>query len=169
MLKYLGKKENLQQLFIGSLQLVVYTPILKVSWQQYAMVIWLFAMVYALDYRCLELVFWKLFFKKWVSFVIYCHSFIYLFFKTIVNKLFIKRLQLTTVEKKTLLLSLPFLGEIFLQTRTKLEKSRKGLLNSCKLQIALKSQRKSSNIFPFKDRLHFNLVSRGVSTYTCGR
>ena len=96
-------------------------------------------------------------------------SFIDNCFKTFVDKLFIKRPQLATVEKKTLFLSLPYLGEISLQTRTKLTKSFKGLLNSCKLQIVFKSQRKLSNVFRFKDRLPFDLVSGVVYKYTCGR
>ena len=51
-------------------------------------------------------------------------------FKTFVDKLFIKRSQSITVEKKTLFLSLSYLGEISLQTRTKTRKYLKGLLNS---------------------------------------
>ena len=87
-------------------------------------------------------------------------------FKTFVDKLFIKRPQLTTVEKKNLFLSLPYLGEISLQTRTKLRKSFESLLNSCKLQIFFKSQRKLSSVFHFKDCLTFDLVSgRCNSTY----
>ena len=66
-------------------------------------------------------------------------------------------------------LSLTYLGEISLQTRTKLRKSFKGLLNSCKLQISFKSQRKLSNVFRFLDRLPFDLVSGVVYKYTCGR
>ena len=96
-------------------------------------------------------------------------SFIDNCFKTFVDKLLIKHPQLTTVEKKTLFLSLPYLGEISILTRTKLSKSFKGLLNSCKLQIVFKSQRKLSNVSRFKDRLPFNLVSGVVYKYTCGR
>ena len=90
-------------------------------------------------------------------------------FKTFVDKLFIKRSQLITVEKKILFLSLSFLGEISLQSRTKLRKSSKGLLDSCKLQIVFKSQRKLSSVFHFKDRLPFDLVSGVAYRYTCGR
>ena len=90
-------------------------------------------------------------------------------FKTFVDKLFIKRPQLATVEKKTLFLSLPYLGEISLQTRTKLTKSFKGLMNSCKLEIVFKSQRKVSNVFRFNDCLPFDLVSVVVYKYMCGR
>ena len=122
-----------------------------------------FGMVYTLVYRCFkicsdwtkfheELSFLKQGFLKNgcpLSFIDNC-------FKAFVDKLFIKRPQLATVEKKTLFLSLPYLGEISLQTRTKLTKSFKGLLNSCKLQIVFKSQRKLSNVFRFKDRLPFD-------------
>ena len=41
-----------------------------------------------------------------------------------------------TVEKKPLALVLPCLGSISLQTRTKLEKPLKNILNCCKLQIS---------------------------------
>ena len=90
-------------------------------------------------------------------------------FKTFVDKLFINRPQVTTVEEKTLFLSFPYLEEISLQTRTKLRKSFKGSLNSCKLQIVFKSQRKLSNVFRFKDRLPLDLVSGVVYKYTSGR
>ena len=83
--------------------------------------------------------------------------------------MFNKRPQLTTVEKKTLFLSLPYFGEVSLQKRTKLRKSLKGLLNSCELQIVFKSQRKLSNVFLFIDLLHFGLVFGVVYKYTYGR
>ena len=56
-----------------------------------------------------------------------------------------------------------------MQTRTKLRKSFKGILNCFKLQIVFKSQRKLANVFQFKDRLPFDLVSRVVYKYTRGR
>ena len=58
-------------------------------------------------------------------------------FKMVINKLVIKRPQVTTVEKKILTLSLPYLED----TRTKLRKSFKSILNYCKLQIVFKKQR----------------------------
>ena len=58
----------------------------------------------------------------------YRFSFIENCFKRFVE-LFMKRPQLTTIEKKTLPLSLPYLGKISLQTRMKLRKSLKGLLD----------------------------------------
>ena len=82
--------------------------------------------------------------------------------------MFIKCHQLRTVEQKTLFTSLPYLEEISLQTRTELRKFLKGLLNLCKLQIVFKIQRKLSNVFCFKDRLPFDLLSGVVYKYTCG-
>ena len=128
--------------------------------------IYKFGMVYTLAYRCFKICSdWTKFHEE-LSFLKqvflkngYPLSFIDNCFKTFVDKLFIKRPQLITVEKKTLFLSLPYLGEISLQTRTKLRKSLKGLLNCCKLQIVFKSQRKLSNVFRFKDRLPSDLVS----------
>ena len=64
-----------------------------------------------------------------------------------INKLVIKRPQVTTVEKKTLILSLPHLGDISLQTRTKLRKPFKGILNCCKLQIVFKVKGNSLMLF----------------------
>ena len=96
-------------------------------------------------------------------------SFIDKYFKMVVNKLMIKHPQVTTVEKKTLILSLPYLGGITLQVRTKLRKSFKVILNCCKLQIVFNSQRKLANIFQFRVCLTFDLVSGVVYKYTCGR
>ena len=67
------------------------------------------------------------------------------------------------------ILSLPYLGDLSLQTRTKLRKSFKGILNCCKFQIVFKSYRKLANVFGFKDRLPFNLVSGVIYKYTYGR
>ena len=86
-------------------------------------------------------------------------------FKMVINKLVIKRPQVTTIEKKNLILSLRYLWDISFQTRTKLRKSFKGILNCYKLQIVSKSQRKLANLFRFKDRLPFDLVSGVVYKY----
>ena len=73
-------------------------------------------------------------------------SFIDKCFKMVINNLVIKRPQVTTVEKKTVILSLSYLRLLSLQTRTKLRKYFKGTLKFCKLQIVFKSQRKLANV-----------------------
>ena len=59
--------------------------------------------------------------------VVLCHSLTNVL-KMVINKLVIKRSKVTIAEKKTLILSLPYLGDICLQTRTKLRKSFKDIL-----------------------------------------
>ena len=63
------------------------------------------------------------------------------------------------VEKKPLVLILPKLGSISLQTRTKLKKSLKNILNCCKLQIVFKNKTRLENNFNFKDRIPKDLIS----------
>ena len=69
------------------------------------------------------------------------------------------REKVITVHKKTLFLVLPYLVPLSLQTRTKLRKSLKGILNCCKLQIVFKSQNKLAKVFRFKDRTPKELTS----------
>ena len=133
-------------------------------------------MIYTLAYRCFKMCSdWAKFHEElnFLKQVFLKNGYPLLFidkcFKMVINKLVIKRPQVTKVEKKTLILSLPYLGGIYLQTRTKLRKSFKSILNCCKLQIVFKSQRKLANVFRFKDRLPFDLVSGVVYKYTCGR
>ena len=109
-------------------------------------------MIYTLVYRCFKICSdWTKFHEElnFLKHVFlkngYPLSFIDKCFKMVINKLVIKRPQVTTGEKKTLILSLPYLGDIFLQTTTKLKKSFKSILNCCKLQIVFKSQRKLKN------------------------
>ena len=80
----------------------------------------------------------------------------------------INRLPKKTVPKKTLFLVLPYLGPLSLQTRTKLRKYLKGILNCCKLQIVFKSQNKLAKAFRFKDRIPKKLSSGVIYKFQCG-
>ena len=71
--------------------------------------------------------------------------------------------------KEGFTLRLPYLGPISLQVRTKIRNAMKNTLNHCKLQVIFKNERKLSNMFRFKDRVPYNLVSGVVYEYTCGR
>ena len=79
-----------------------------------------------------------------------------------------EREKVIAVPKKTLFLVLPCLGPLSLQTRTKLRKSLKGILNCYKLQIVFKSQNKLAKAFRFKDRILKELTSSVVNTFQCG-
>ena len=70
------------------------------------------------------------------------------------------REKVITVPKKTLFLVLPYLRPLSLQTRTKLRKPLKSILNCCKLKIVFKSQNKLAKAFRFKECIpkELNLV-----------
>ena len=63
------------------------------------------------------------------------------------------------MEKKTLRLVLSSLGPISLQVRTKIRNTMKSTLNCRKLQVVFKNERKLSNMFIFKYRVPYDLVS----------
>ena len=73
-----------------------------------------------------------------------------------------------TVGKKPLVLVLPYLGTIHLQTRTKLKKPTKIILYCFKLQIVFKTKTKLGNNFYFKDRIPKELTSGVVYKSQCG-
>ena len=72
------------------------------------------------------------------------------------------------MEKKRLLLVLPYLGIISLQTRTKLQKALNDVLNCCKLEIVFKCQTRLSNSFRYKDPRNKDLISAVVYKFQCG-
>ena len=65
-------------------------------------------------------------------------SFLYKCFKKFLNNVHVVKENVPTVKKKRLLLVLPYLGIISLQTRAKLQQALKGVLNCCKLEIVFK-------------------------------
>ena len=67
-----------------------------------------------------------------------------------------------------MLLVLPYLGTIFLQTKTKLQQVLKGVLNYYKLKIAFKCQTRFSNSFRYKDPIPKDLISGAVYKFWCG-
>ena len=73
-----------------------------------------------------------------------------------------------TVEKKPLVLVFPYLGLISLQTRTKLKKSLKKILNCCKLQIVFDNKTALGNNFHFKDQIPNDLTSGAFYKFQCG-
>ena len=98
----------------------------------------------------------------------YPENFINNCFKVFLDNKYRIQEKVITVPKKTLFLVLPYLGPLSLQTRTKLRKSLKGILNCCKLQILSKSQNKLAKTFHFKDRIPKELTSGVVYKFTCG-
>ena len=98
----------------------------------------------------------------------YPENFINNCFKVLLDNKYRIQEKVITVPKKTLLLVLLYIGTLSLQTRTKLRKSLKGILNCCKLQIVFKSQNKLAKAFRFKDRIPKELTSGVVYKFQCG-
>ena len=73
-----------------------------------------------------------------------------------------------TVEKKPLVLVLPYLGSISLQAMTKLKKLSKNVFNCCKFQIVFKNKTRLGNNFHFKDQIPKDLTSGVVYIFQCG-
>ena len=73
-----------------------------------------------------------------------------------------------TVPKKPLFLVLSYLGLSSLQTRIKLRKQVKGILNFCKQQIVFKSQKKLPNVLRFKDHISKELTFGVAYKFWCG-
>ena len=98
----------------------------------------------------------------------YPEDFINKCFKKFLDNIHIVKETTLTVEKKSLVLVLPYLGSISLQTRTKLRKSLKNILNCSKLQIMLKNKTRLGNNFHFKDQIPKDLTSGVVYKFQCG-
>ena len=64
-----------------------------------------------------------------------------------------------TVAKKPLVLVLPYLSSVSLQTRNKLKKSLKNIFNCCKLQMLFENKTILGNNFYFKDWISKDLTS----------
>ena len=83
------------------------------------------------------------------------------------DKIYVVKETTLTVEEKALVLVLPYLGSISLQTRTKVKKSLKNVLNCCELQIVFKNKTRLGNNFHFKDRIPNDLTSGVIYKFQC--
>ena len=135
-----------------------------------------FSLIYTLAFRCSSI------YSNWTNFhneLIFLKdillknrypiSFIDKCFKTFLDRVYLKQPQILTAEKKILTLALPFLGKLSLQTRTKLHKVLKRTLSCSKIQTMFKNQINLSNVFRFKDRLPYDLMSCVAYKFQCGR
>ena len=98
----------------------------------------------------------------------YPESFIDKCFKKFLDSIHLVKEKVPTVERKRLLLVLPYLGVISLKTRAKLQQALKGVLSCCKLEIVFKCQTKLSNSFRFKSPIPKDLISGVVYKFECG-
>ena len=89
--------------------------------------------------------------------------------KNFLNKKFLNTPVTLTVKKKELFIGLPYLGNLSLALRTRLQNSINKNLPFCKIKVIFKSTTRLSNFFCFKDKVPFNLRSNVVYKFACGR
>ena len=89
--------------------------------------------------------------------------------KNFLNKKFLNTPVTLTVKKKELFIVLPYLGNLSLALRTRLQNSINKNLPFCKIKVIFKSTTRLSNFFRFKDKVPFNLRSNVVYKFSCGR
>ena len=91
------------------------------------------------------------------------------YIKTFLNKEFLHTPFALTVKKKELFTALPYLGNLSLARRTRLQNSISKNLPFCKTKVFFKSMTHLSKFSRFKDKETFNLLSNVVYKFSCGR
>ena len=85
------------------------------------------------------------------------------------DKIFKKRVTITTVPKKTLHLVLPYLGTQSLRLKKRLHKLFKEQLPSGKLEMVFRTTQRISSCFRFKDVVPRSLLSCVIYEHRCPR
>ena len=97
----------------------------------------------------------------------YPNGFIDLCIKKFFDKLYITKKIYQTVEKKQLLIILPFLGHLSFETRNRLNSCIRTQLLSCSLRIAFQSKTRLSSLFKFKESIPKYLRSYLIYKFSC--
>ena len=87
--------------------------------------------------------------------------------KKYLNKLFVPKRIIHTVDKKQVLLVLPFLGPLSFEIRSRLQKCLKKYIPYCSLQVVYQSKSRISNLFHFKDVVNTKLSSHIAYKFMC--
>ena len=74
-----------------------------------------------------------------------------------------------TVEKKELFIALPYLGNLSLAIRIRLQNSINKNLPLCKIKVIFKSTKRLSKFFHFKDKVPFSLQLNVGYKFSCDR
>ena len=96
----------------------------------------------------------------------YPNDFIDLCIKKFSNKLCITKKNYQTVEKKQLLIILPFLGYLSFQTRSRLNSCIRNQLPFCSLRIAFQSKTRLSSLFKYKEIIPKYLCSHLIYKFS---
>ena len=88
-------------------------------------------------------------------------------YKKVLSKLFVPKRIVHTVDKRQVLLILPFLGPLLFEIRSHLQKFFKNYIPYCSLKVVYQSRKIISNLFNFKDTVNTKLSSHIVYKFMC--
>ena len=88
--------------------------------------------------------------------------------KEFLNKILTPKPVVRTVPKKQLIITLPYLGKLSLQIRTRINRIMKNKAPYCNVQFVFQTKCKIRNFFTFKDKIPLVLRSGIVYKFQCG-
>ena len=88
--------------------------------------------------------------------------------KEFLDKILTPKPVVSTVPKKELVITLPYLGKLSLQMRSRMNCIMKNKLPYCNVQFVFQTKCKISNFFTFKDKIPSFLRSGIVYKFQCG-
>ena len=88
--------------------------------------------------------------------------------KKILDKVLAPKTVVSTVPKRNLVICLPYLGELSLQTRNRINRIMKNKLPYYNIRFVFQTKCRISNFFPFKGKNRSFLLSGIVSKFQCG-
>ena len=89
--------------------------------------------------------------------------------ETLLNKIFLHTPVALTGEKKEFFISIPYLRNLYLAIKTRLQVSFNKNLPFCKIKVILTVTAYFSKFFHFEDKVPFNLHSNVVYKFSCGK
>ena len=87
--------------------------------------------------------------------------------KKYLSKVFVPKRIVHTVDKKQVLLVLPFLRPLSFEFRSRLQRYFKNYMPYCSLKVVYQSRNKIFNLFNFKDVVNTKLSSHNVYKFMC--
>ena len=84
------------------------------------------------------------------------------------NNMFIQRLQIPSVPKNELRITLPYLGKMSQILKTRLTKTMNKHMKFCKLRVIFQTNNRLRNCFRLKDSVHETLLSNLIYKFLCG-
>ena len=106
--------------------------------------------------------------KKILSKNAYPQKFIDKCIEKFLNNMFIQRLQIPSVPKKELRITLPYLGKMSQIVNTRLTKTMNKHMKFCKLSVIFQTNNRLRNYSRFKDSVHETLRSNLIYKFSCG-